>query len=113
MLLIKSTLINLNKYVLAVEEKFPFDANIYVTTRRNLPFLAMTLLNSDQFSANYLNEMFVIDNFGKNYRFVVVYRFSDLDNVVSFTVMTASIEGIAVFSVENLYIAVSWPEREA
>lgn len=103
----KSLVINANRYILAIENKFPFDADIFVTTRRNLPMLAMTLLNSDFFFATYLNDMFVIDNFGKRYRFVAVYRFTDLDNVVSFTVMTASIEGIAVFSIENLYESVS------
>jgi len=113
MLLNKSLVININKYVLAVENKFPFDANIYVTTRSKLPLLALTLLNSDHFSASYLNDMFVIDNFGKNYRFITVYRFTDLDNVVSFTVMAATIEGIAVFSIEGLYEAASWPERES
>ena len=113
MLLNKSTLINANSLVIGMENKFPFDANIFFTTRRNLPVLALTLFNSDFFGATYLNDMFVIDNFGKNYRFLAVYRFSDLDNTVSYTVITATIEGIPVFSIENIYTAVSWLERES
>lgn len=113
MLLTKSYIINANKYFLAVETKFPVDSNIYVTTRSNMPLVALTMQYSDNFSACYLNDLFVIDNFGKTYRFVVVYRFTDLDNVLSYTIMTASIEGIAVFSIDSIYESAAWAEREA
>lgn len=109
----KITLVNANNLILAVENKFPFDADIFFTTRSKLPVLALSLLHSDFFGATYLNDMFVIDNFGKRYRFLVVYRFSDLDNVVSYTVMTATIEGIPAISIENIFISAGWPERES
>lgn len=107
MSLSKSTLINANRFIIGMEKKFPVDSNVFFTTRRDLPNLALTLFHSEFFGATYLNDMFVIDNFGKTYRFLVVYRFSNLDNVVSYSVITATIEGIPVFSIENIYEAVS------
>jgi NADH-quinone oxidoreductase subunit C len=86
--------------------------SVFVASQRKLPVLAMVLKNSEDFNYEYLSDITVVDLLNTNWRFAVVYRFSNLETSTNICVITCAVEGISFFSIEPVYTAANWPERE-
>lgn len=77
------------------------------------PFF-LIMKSSEFYKFDYLVDLYGFDNFGgENYRFVVVYKIRNLETFVDTLVVTFIQEGWMLPSLQDIFKAAIWSEREA
>ena len=78
-----------------------------------LAFLSI-VKNSEFYGYDFLVDLYAFDNFGGEfYRFVVIYRIRNLERFSEIAVVAYCPEGWPIDSVQDIYRAAVWCEREA
>jgi len=93
--------------------RFPRADNIFVVQKDSMLVLLGILKENEFFSFSYLSDLFVIDNFGKEYRFILVCRVTNFREKTSAMVVCANIEAYPFASISDIFPSSEWPEREA
>jgi len=108
----KNEICYFNGFVFLSVNRVPSADNVVIVYRKKIVDALLVLKNSEEFGFSYLSDVFAVDNFGKEFRFAVVYRVVNLTLGRSLMVVTFTQEGLPIASVQDIYRASSWPERE-
>jgi len=101
----------LNKLILSIYTD-DLDTYNFIVYRQNTQDFAFFAKMNSTLLLNSAVDCFSIDNPAAKFRFTVIYKIQSLQSNIKFNIITKTNDKLALLSLQNIFPAFNWAERE-